>query len=84
MEPNIVCKPSAFKHGYAFDDIRWAFATAQYDGPLDEKDDNRRLLVGFDTQGNPLEVLYNELGDNTVNVFHAMACRNENLLLLTL
>jgi hypothetical protein len=31
MEPEIVCKPTAFKHGVTLDDIRWAFSTAKYD-----------------------------------------------------
>jgi hypothetical protein len=32
-------------------------------------------LVGLDRNGNPLEVLYNVLEGNAVNVFHAMKCR---------
>ncbi|MDR3324711.1 MAG: hypothetical protein LBS82_01795 [Spirochaetaceae bacterium] len=83
MEPKVVCKPSAFKHGCSFEDIEWAFATARYDGMADEKDESKRLLIGFDSKGNPLEVLYNESGDNTMNVFHAMACGNANFSLLT-
>jgi hypothetical protein len=82
MEPNIVCKPSAFKHGCTFEDIHWAFITAQYDGLMDEKDAEKHLLIGFNTKGNPLEILYNDLGENTANVFHAMACGNANLSLL--
>ena len=33
------------------------------------------LLPGFDTKANPVEILYNEFGENGVNVFHAMPCR---------
>jgi hypothetical protein len=33
------------------------------------------LLLGFDTKANPVEKLYNEFGENGVNVFHAMPCR---------
>jgi hypothetical protein len=39
--------------------------------------DNKYLLLGFDTKGNPLEVMYHDLGDGKVKVFHAMACRKE-------
>jgi hypothetical protein len=34
------------------------------------------LLIGFDTKANPIEILYNEFGDNGKNVFHAMPCRS--------
>ena len=32
----------------------WAFSTAKYDLP-DEDDEDKRLLIGFSTKGNPLE-----------------------------
>jgi hypothetical protein len=70
----------AFKHGAGEADIRRAFDTAVYDGLLDEADDDdardKYLLIGFDRKANPLEVLYNVMGDHHVNVFHAMPCRN--------
>ena len=75
MEPKIVCKQSAFKHGVAKDDICHAFATARYDG-LVEDSANKYLLIGFDTKSNPVEILYNEFGENGKNVFHAMTCRS--------
>jgi hypothetical protein len=81
MDIEIVCKPSAFKHGITENDIRWAFNTAEYDRLL-EGFENKYLLIGFDIHGNPLEVLYNDLGGNRVNVFHAMKCRNALLSLL--
>jgi hypothetical protein len=74
MEPEIVCKLTAFKHDVTLEDIRWAFATAKYDMPL-EGDEEKRLLIGFNTAGNPLEILYNEMDDGGINVFHAMPCR---------
>jgi len=81
MEPAIVCKPSAFKHGVTYADIRWAFSTARYDLP-DEDDEDKRLLIGFNIEGNPIEVMYNELDDGKINVFHAMPCRNMYIDLL--
>ena len=74
MEPDIVCKPSAFKHGVTEADIHWAFTTARYDLP-DENDPEKRLLIGFNRAGNPLEIMYNELDDGRINVFHAMPCQ---------
>jgi hypothetical protein len=75
VEPEIVCVPSAFKHGVSIADIRWAFYTAKYDLPV-EGDEEKHLLIGFNVAGNPLEILYNRLEDGTVKVFHAMSCRS--------
>ena len=81
MDINIVFKKSAFKHDATEDDIRWAFDTAKYDN-LIEGFDNKYLLIGFNTKGNLIEVIYNELDNSTASVFHAMNCRKEFLLLL--
>ena len=82
VDIEIVCKPSAYKHGVSETDIRWAFNTAMYD-QLVEGFENKYLLIGFGMRGNLLEVLYNDLGGNRVNVFHAMKCRNALLSLLS-
>jgi hypothetical protein len=74
VELDIVCKPSAFNHDVTEADIHWAFTTARYDLP-DEDDEEKRLLIGFNKEGNPLEIMYNELDDGRINVFHAMPCR---------
>jgi len=71
--------PAAFKHGKSEADIRWAFDTARYDGWFNDgggQDKDKYLLIGFDRNGNPLEVLYNFVDDKTINVFHAMPCRD--------
>ena len=75
MVLEIVYKQSAFKHGITRADILWAFNTAKYDR-LVEGFDNKYLLLGFSTIGNLLEVMYNDLGEDKVSVFHAMPCRN--------
>lgn len=79
MDLTIEFNPSAFKHGVKEADIRWAFDTARYDGWFnggggEAKD--KYLLIGFDRNGNPLEILYNVINEKTINVFHAMKCRN--------
>jgi len=71
--------PSAFKHNISEADIRRAFDTAIYDGWFNEgkgQDMDKYLLIGFDKKDNPLEILYNIIDDKTINVFHAMGCRN--------
>ena len=75
MTLEIVYKQSAFKHGVTESDIFWAFNTAKYDR-LVEGFDNKYLLLGFNVHGNLLEVMYNDLGEGKVSVFHAMPCRN--------
>ena len=78
MDADIKFSQSAFKHGINEADICWAIDTAKYDGFLDDDKDseNKRLLIGFDRNGNPIEVFYNVLDFDTVRVFHAMKCRN--------
>ena len=51
------CK-SAFKHGISEADIRQAIDTVKYDGYLEDDEDaeNKRLLIGFDHNANPLEI----------------------------
>jgi hypothetical protein len=65
--------PAAFKHGITEASIRYAFLDPLFDGPIK---DNKYLRIGFDHAGNLLEMMYNETGEQEVNVFHAMKCRN--------
>jgi hypothetical protein len=81
MELEFTFRKSAFKHGVTEADIKWAFSTARYDLPV-EGDEEKRLLIGFDYAGNPVEIMYNELDDGRINVFHAMPCRSIYLPLL--
>jgi hypothetical protein len=75
METKILYVPSAFKHGVSAEGIQRALAFPEYEGPL-EDDENRRIVLGFDHSGNLLEILYNQLDEQTVKVFHAMKCRS--------
>ena len=71
---NVECNPSAFKHGFTETDIQFAFDHKLFDHPVAGHEE-RNLLIGLDRQLNPIEILYNEVDDNTVNVFHVMKCR---------
>ncbi|GHT77674.1 hypothetical protein FACS1894130_02800 [Spirochaetia bacterium] len=79
MDVEIRCNQSAFKHHITEADIRMAFDTARYDELLEN---DKYLLIGFDRNANLLEILYNVIDDNTINVFHAMKCTNTNVPLL--
>jgi len=75
MEPEFIFVPSAFKHGLTRDDIIHAYRTSISDVML-ETYGNKYAFVGFNLAGNPIEVFYNPIGDDTIKVFHAMGCRN--------
>ena len=66
---------SAFNHGISKDAIRQAIVNAVYDDIWDEAAD-KHLLMGFDYNGNLLEIMYNVIDDDSINVFHALKCRS--------
>jgi hypothetical protein len=77
-EIEIIFKQSAFKHGATEADIRWAFNTVESD-ELIRGFDNKYRLLGFNTKGNMIEVLYNQIAERRVNVFHAFPCSDSFL-----
>jgi len=81
MYANIEFNPSAFKHGINEIDIRRAIEMFVYEDPLEDFE-NKYLLLGFDTKGTLLEIMYNHIDTDSINVFHAMPCRGNfyNLL----
>ena len=83
MDVTIEFNQAAFTHNVKEEDIRFAFDTARYDGRIDEEEsDNKYLVIGFDRNVIPLEIMYNVIDENTVNVFHAMKCRKSFLHLI--
>jgi hypothetical protein len=40
-----------------------------------EDDREKHLLLGFDTHANLIEIIYNVINGQNINVFHAMKCR---------
>jgi len=43
---------------------------------LMEGHDNKYAVIGFDRNGNLIEVMYNLIDEQSINVFHAMRCRD--------
>ena len=78
MEATIIFNESAFKHGVSEVDIRSALTTFLYDGTSCD-DGEKFLAIGFATNLNLIEVIYNIIDDSTIQVFHAMKCRKEYL-----
>jgi hypothetical protein len=83
MDEGIIFKPTAFKHDIAEADIRHAFDRLLFDHVM-PGEEGKNLLIGLDRSGNPLEILYNVLDDDTINVFHAMKCRKAYRVLINL
>jgi hypothetical protein len=78
MEFEFTFRKSAFQHNLTEADILHAFKTARFMGQYKDREDVI-MVLGFDTKANPIEILYNEYGENGVNVFHAMPCQNRFL-----
>ena len=72
----LVFNPAAFKHNITEQDIEAAMATALID-ELIEGFENKYLIIGFDMHGNLLEIMYNLVGEDIANIFHAMKCRKD-------
>lgn len=75
MGEGIEFNEAAFRHNITEENIRHVLNYPEYEGPLDD-DENKYIVIGFDKSGNLLEILYNYIDDETINVFHAMRCRN--------
>jgi len=74
MNVGIKFNQAAFKHGVTEADILRAFETFIYEDPIDDAD-NKYLLLGFNLHGNLIEIMYNRINEDAINVFHAMPCR---------
>ena len=75
MNQDIEFNQAAFKHGFKEENIRYVLNRPSYEGPL-EDDEDKYIVLGFDNSGNLLEILYNCIDDETINVFHTMKCRS--------
>jgi hypothetical protein len=70
---DIEFNPAAFKHNITEVDIRIAVEKFIYDRAM-PGDDNKHLLLGFDSDVNLLEVIYNVIDERSINIFHVMKC----------
>jgi len=75
MKPVFTFVSSAFKHGVTKEDIYHAYETAIFDGPIDGYK-NKFAFIGFNREGNPIEVFYNPIDDDMIKIFHAMESRD--------
>jgi len=68
----------AFRHQISKEDILNALKTKIHDLAISEFPE-KNLVIGFDRAGNPLELLYNPVNDNSIVVFHAMKLRKSTI-----
>jgi len=40
---------------------------------------DKYAFVGFNRAGNPIEVFYNPIGDDTIKIFHTMIARDSTI-----
>ena len=74
MDVIVEFNKSAFYHGISKEDILNALKTKIKDTVIEEFSE-KYGVIGFDRAGNPLEVVYNPIDDNSIYVFHAMKAR---------
>ena len=74
MDVVVEFNEAAFKHNISREDILNVLKTKIYAAAIEEFPE-KHLIVGFDCAGNPLELLYNPVDDDSIYVFHAMKLR---------
>ena len=83
MDVIVEFNEAAFRHGFSKEDILHAYRNRIFDasiGGLPEK----YAVIGFDRAGNPLEIMYNPIDDNTISIFHVMRARKSFVKMLSL
>ena len=83
MDVIVEFNQAAFRHNISREDIMYALKTKIYAAAIDGLPE-KYAVIGFDRAGNPLEVMYNPIDDNTINVFHAMKARKSFIKMLGL
>ena len=73
----------AFQHGISKEDILHALNTKIYDASIGEFPE-KYGVIGFNRDWKPLEIIFNPIDDNSINVFHAMKLRKSFIKMLGL
>ena len=59
----------------------YAYSNRVFDASVEELTE-KYAVIGFDRAGSPLEIMYNQIDDNTISIFHAMKARKSFVQLL--
>jgi len=74
---------AAFQHGISKEDILHALNTKIFDASVGEFPE-KYAVIGFDRAWRPIEIIFNPIDDDSINVFHAMKLRNSFIKMLGL
>jgi len=83
MEVIVEFNEAAYRHGINREDILYAYRNRIFDASVNGLQE-KYAVIGFDRAGNPLEIMYNPIDDNTINIFHAMKARKNFIKMLYL
>ena len=83
MDVRIEFNEAAFRHNISREDILHALKSKIRAGAI-EGFPEKYAVIGFDCSGNPIEVMYNPIDDDSINVFHAMKIRKSTVKMLGL
>jgi hypothetical protein len=81
MDVIVEFNESAFRHNISKEDIIHALRSKIHAAAIEGLPE-KYGVIGFDRAGNPLEVVYNPVDDNTISVFHAMRVRKRFIKML--
>ena len=70
----VIITPSANKHGVSNDNILFGLEQCVYDEVL-ENEPNKTLAIGFDKNGELIEIIFSIVSESKIVVFHSMKCR---------
>jgi len=83
MDVIVEFNEAAFRHNISKEDIIHAFKYKIRAGAI-EGFSEKYVVIGLDRAGNPIEVMYNPIDNDSINVFHAMKARKSTIELLGL
>ena len=83
MDVIVEFNEAAFRHNISKEDILHALKSKIRAGAI-EGFPEKYAVIGLDRAGNPIEVMYNPIDDDSINVFHAMKVRKSTIALLGL
>jgi len=83
MDVIVEFNQAAFRHNISKEDILHALKSKIRSGVI-EGFPEKYVVIGLDRAGNPIEVMYNPIDDDNINVFHAMKVRISTIKLLGL
>jgi hypothetical protein len=81
MDVTVEFNRAAFQHDICKEDILHALKSKIYAAAVEGLPE-KYAVIGFDRAGNPLEIMYNPVDDDTISVFHAMKLRKSFVTML--